>query len=353
MKKLFLFAATILLYVNCFGKIWRVNNNSGITADFTTLQAAHNGANAGDTIYLESSPTSYGSLTASKKIIIIGTGYFLDQNTGLQAFTLTSKVGSITLNGVSSGNPSGGSSGSIIEGLTFEGNTVYVNANDIVIRKNYFGSFNGNSPDWTTGAINIGYNWSVSNTIISQNFACYINNNQPSTGILIMNNFIEYGLAYGEGTTNQCLVLHVNTIAIVKNNIFRRGAVLAYNSNFTNNIMYTGYFSGSGNLISNNLAGVTQFGTSDGNQSNVSMASVFELAGSYDAFYKLKAGSPALGAGYGSTAQNPVDAGMYGGSTPYVLSGIPAIPSIYFFANQPVGSNSDPIDVQIKVRSNK
>jgi len=70
-------------------------------------------------------------------------------------------------------------------------------------------------------------------------------------------------------------------------------------------------------------------------------------------FFKLKAGSPALGAGYGSTAQNPVDAGMYGGSTPYVLSGIPAIPSIYFFANQPVGSNSDPIDVQIKVRSNK
>lgn len=117
--------------------------------------------------------------------------------------------------------------------------------------------------------------------------------------------------------------------------------------------MYVGFYGGSGNLVSNNLANNSQFGTADANQANVDMSTVFVGTGSYDGFFKLKVGSPAIGAGYGSTVQTPVDAGMFGGgSTAYVLSGIPAIPSIYFFANQPVGSNSDPIDVQVKVRSN-
>lgn len=116
--------------------------------------------------------------------------------------------------------------------------------------------------------------------------------------------------------------------------------------------MYNGTLGGSGNLVSNNIGNATQFGTADGNQQNVDMTTVFVGTGSNDGYYKLKVGSPAIGAGYGSTVQNPVDAGMFGGSTSYVLSGLPAIPSIYFFANQPVGSNSDPIDVQIKVKSN-
>ena len=146
--------------------------------------------------------------------------------------------------------------------------------------------------------------------------------------------------------------LNPNTVAIIKNNIFRRGTLTAYNSNITNNIMFLGFLAGSGNLISNNIGSSTQFGSTDGNKQNIDMATVFESTGSYDAYFKLKAGSPAIGAGYGSTAQTPVDCGMFGGSGSYVLSGIPAIPSIYFFANQPVGSNSDPIDVQVKVRSN-
>lgn len=344
MKKFYLFAVTILLCVNCFAKIWRVNNNTGVNADYTTLQDAHNGATAGDTLYLESSPTNYGGLTATKKITVIGTGFFLDQNLNLQAFILTSKVGQMFLNA--------GSAGSVIEGLTFGPSALYVSVNDVVIRRNYFGSINGSFADWNNGSINLGYQAAPNNVIISQNFACTISNGQASTGILILNNFIAMSGYAGEATVSGCLDLNLNTIAIVKNNIFRRGTVTAYNSNFSNNIMYAGAMSGSGNLLSNNLANGTQFGTADGNQANVSMSSVFELAGSFDAYWKLKASSPAIGAGYGSTTQDPVNAGMFGGSTPYVLSGLPAIPSIYFFANQPVGSNSDPIDVQIKVRSN-
>jgi hypothetical protein len=156
----------------------------------------------------------------------------------------------------------------------------------------------------------------------------------------------------GEATTSLSISMHANAVALLQNNIFRRGQVNVNNSTLTNNIMYAGTLTGTGNLISNNLGSSTQFGTTNGNQSNVTMSSVFALTGSTDAAWKLKAGSPAIGAGYGSTPSNPVDAGMYGGYTPYVLSGLPPVPSIYYFANQPVGSSNDPIDVTIKVKSN-
>lgn len=346
MKKLSLLTIlAILISGSCFAKIWRVNNNVGIVADFTTLQAAHNGAVSGDTLYLEGSPTSYGSLTCTKKLSIIGTGYFLDQNLNLQANAAVSKVSGITFNA--------GSAGSSLQGVMLSNSNVIINVNDILIRRNYFGAPNGSNPIYNAQPNLVQLNSNASNIFITQNFCVTIYAPGTSTGILIINNLIAIGTEYGDNnTSSSCLDLSPNCIAIVKNNVFRNGRATIYNSNLSNNIMYTGALVGTGNLLSNNIGNSTQFGTATGNQSGVSMATVFEGTGTFDGAYKLKAGSPAIGAGYGSTAQTPVDAGMYSGSTPYVLSGIPAIPSIYFFSNQPVGSNSDPIKVQVKVRSN-
>jgi hypothetical protein len=84
------------------------------------------------------------------------------------------------------------------------------------------------------------------------------------------------------------------------------------------------------------------------------MATVFVGTGtgiSTDAQWKLKTGSPAIGAGYGSTSQNPIDAGVYGGATAYVLAGQTHMPAIYFFEVQAVGSSTDPVDVSVKVKS--
>ncbi|WP_394772398.1 hypothetical protein, partial [Mucilaginibacter sp.] len=285
------------------------------------MQAAHDGAASGDSVYVESSATSYGGLSCSKKLILIGTGYFLDQNTGLQAFTLPSQVGTLNFNL--------GSNGSIVDGLSIlnQSSINLNNVDDIIIRRNVFtSSFGTNISDYITGAINI--NSTSNNIFILQNFGLKITNNSVSTGILISNNYIADNGAGGDATDGNCISLNTGTVAIIKNNIFRRGTVTAYNSNISNNIMYRGFLGGSGNLISNNIANITQFGTADGNKANVDMASVFELSGSLDGQFKLKTGSPAIGAGYGSTNQNPVDCGMFGGSTPYALSGIPAIPSI-------------------------
>ena len=81
------------------------------------------------------------------------------------------------------------------------------------------------------------------------------------------------------------------------------------------------------------------------------MSDVFAYTGAPDEIYKLKAGSPAIGAGYGSTAGNSIDCGIYSGSTPYVVAGQVNMPAIYYFSNQPIGSNTDPIKVTVKVKA--
>ena len=59
--------------INASAKIWRVNN-TGVPADFTTAQAAINSVSVvnGDTIHLEASGASYGSMNITKQLVIIG-----------------------------------------------------------------------------------------------------------------------------------------------------------------------------------------------------------------------------------------------------------------------------------------
>lgn len=335
-----------------FAKIWRVNNNQGVNANFTTLQAAHDSASIGDTIHIEPSATAYAGITMRKRLVLIGPGFYLGENPNTQANKQTSIVNGLTLYF--------DASGSVIMGLDFNANSVNIYANDIVVRRNKFSSPNGATADWSTGSVQLYYfnssgNPPVQNIIITQNYGLRVDVNYASSGILISNNFISYYAYAGEGTTATSLFVQANAIAIIQNNIIRRGAFSANNSSIINNIMLAGTFSGTGNLVSNNIGNSTQFGTSNGNQSGVDMASVFLGSGtgvSPDGQWKLAAGSPAIAAGYGSTPQNPVDAGIFSGQTPYTLSGIPPVPAVYFFENKPIGSNTDPITVTIKVKSN-
>lgn len=354
MKRAFTLLAllcTLLNSQNTFAKIWRVNNNPGVNADFTDLTSAHSGAASGDTLHIEGSPNAYGGATFTKKLTVLGSGYFLDENTGNQSLLLSSKLNSISFNM--------GSQGSVVMGIDFIGGNISVFTDDIVIRRNKFSSPANGMYDYYTGAINVYYHSdnggiAANNIIISQNFGVKIAINNPSTGVLITNNYIAVEGWQGDQTGGNSFTANANAIVLAQNNIFRRGKVIINNSNFTNNIMVNGFFEGTGNLYSNNIGSGTQFGTANGNQSNVVMTTVFVGAGtgiSSDGQWKLKAGSPALGAGYGSTAQNPIDAGMYSGSNAYILSGMPPMPAVYSFEVQPIGSNTDPIDVKVKVKS--
>ncbi|MFC2138715.1 hypothetical protein ACFLTE_11120, partial [Bacteroidota bacterium] len=80
----------------------------------------------------------------------------------------------------------------------------------------------------------------------------------------------------------------------------------------------------------------------------VDMATVFEGTGSTDAQWQLKAGSPALG--YGT---DDADCGMFGGIDPYVLSGIPPIPAIYYYSAPSSASTATGLPITIRIKSNK
>ncbi|MBS4026996.1 MAG: hypothetical protein KGZ58_00045 [Ignavibacteriales bacterium] len=290
-------------------RVWTVSNNSGDHANFATLQLAHDGANSGDTLYVFGSETVYNSLTLTKKLTIIGTGYFLTQNPNTQARKLNAQASAM--------NFKSGSEGSEVIGMHIgSGNQIFINANNITLKRNYI-----------YGQFIIGKDTLVTNVFVLQNYIEYwssgIEIRNLSRNIFFFNNYIRVSISGYNGRD-----------VGVQNNIVFNG-IFIHSAFVHNNILIDGDVYGENSTVSNNLS-----------ISSSAINTVFVDTGSPDGKWKLKPGSPAIGAGVGG-----VDCGMYGGDNPYVLSGIPAIPSIYFF-NAPIeGGNLLP--VQIKIKSNK
>ena len=77
-----LLLATLLISSISFAKVWRVNNNPGASANFTTANDAMLSSSVldGDTIYFEASNIDYSTFQGVgiyKQLTLIGTGYFL------------------------------------------------------------------------------------------------------------------------------------------------------------------------------------------------------------------------------------------------------------------------------------
>ena len=350
MKKQITLLAAIMLFIatSINATVWRVNNRVNVDADFTTLGAAISGSSANDTLYLEGSPTSYGNAYIYSPVTIIGTGYFLNENDSTQAYKEKSIVGSLYFNN--------GSQGSVVEGLYIDAvNTyvpaygVYINTNDITIRRNYiFGHGNYN---WvhhygiyvvaTYNSLTIEQNWirpyapnSDGSYTHAIHFVAY------TIGSLIQNNIIycdTNGRAIYMGEDNEASSL------IVKNNAIM-GNITTYNSSHYNNILIHGsYTPATNDLNSNNICDLTQYPNENDNQQSVVMSTVFEdYTTNIDNGYILKAGSPAIGSGVLA-----VDCGPFGTNDPYVLSGMPPIPAIFDLEmNQTIGTSTIPVTVK-------
>ncbi len=317
-------------------KIWRVNNAPGINADFNNLQTAHDSANAGDTLYVEGTPFSYGDITCTKKLYLFGPGYFLAENENTSAIKNSAYVNGFIFND--------GSQGTLVCGLYLY-NGLSINTNNINIKRNDIGNI---TVSYNRDSIYIGQNYIRGNLNFYQD--------APSIKtILIVNNIILNGI-----NLNNC-----KSILFVNNHLV--GCINGTESFFSNNIFDENIGCGTGsiadvskqNLFSNNIFKTAGVGSVNGNQANVDLSTVFLVAPtatkpqdvSTDGRWQLKVGSPSKAAGFGSTNEKPVDIGPFGGTEPYVLSGLPPIPSIYFFEHQPIGSNADPLDVRIKVIS--
>jgi hypothetical protein len=267
---------------------------------------------------------------------LFGPGFFLGENENTLAIKNHAHVDGITFNH--------GSQGTLVCGLYLNGG-LSINTNNINIKRNNIGN------------ITLGDN--RDSLYIGQNYirgGCNFYQSAPSIKtILIVNNIILNGIDF-----RNC-----KSILFVNNHLV--GCINGTESFFINNIFDENIGCGYGsiadvskqNLFSNNIFKTNGVGSVNGNQANVDLSTVFLVAPSAtmpqdvstDGRWQLKVGSPAKAAGFGSTNEKPVDIGPFGGTEPYVLSGLPPIPSIYLFDHQPIGSNADPLDVRIKVIS--
>ncbi|NOX90639.1 MAG: hypothetical protein GXO77_16675 [Calditrichaeota bacterium] len=329
-----IFALIILFAATAFAKVWTVDNKSDAVADFTEIQAAHDAAMAGDTIYVYSSGSNYyKTVTVTKKLYLIGTGYFLTENPNTQADPRAAFCKGFIFNS--------GSDGSLLTGFKiWDGyDDVKINADNIIIKRNM-----------VVGSAGFVITPDHSNIIITGN---YISNTTTSGSNRVIDiaancNNIQINNNYLNSNTQYAIRSESSSAIEVWNNVIG-GDVEIHNSLFYNNIMMSGDFSGTNSAsdINHNIGDANQFGTDNGNQANISMNAVFLLSGSTDGHWQLKSGSPAIGAGLSGE-----DTGMFGGTTPYILSGLPAIPTIYFFVAPSSASGTQGLQVQIKAKSN-
>ena len=329
----------ILLIIFCIhninGAVYRVNN-TGADADYTSAQNAHDAASAGDTLYIEASPTSYGNLTISKKIHIFGTGYFLGENMELQASVIPSSFNNIYL--------ASGCDESTIQGLTVlidilvSGNPAF---SDVIISRNYILGGIKFSTSGLVEDIFIMNNYITGNHV---NYSIYTSG-ASNKNLIILNNIFIYGSIYSR------IDLHSQTSAVFINNIFDNYSIATTNCDFQNNILLAPSVANiASNTFSYNICTGTQFPSGNNNQQNVNNASIFvgyPTQGSYtsDNKFELLAASPAEGTGNGG-----VDCGVFGGTQPYILSGIPPIPTIYKFESPNVVTGN--FNITVSTRSN-
>jgi len=328
MKAITLTSIFLALSVAVFATVWRVNPTPGASAHFTTLQAAHDNASvvSGDTLYLEGSVFSAGGIALTKKLTIIGSGYFLNENPQTQYNLLPS-----TINGwVYFYN---GSQGSKVTGCTFLYG-IYIYADGITFERNYF--------NFTSSSYYLYGYTNVSNIAILSNY--FVTSAPTSWSILYFPNTHSNILV-----ANNYLRGYISTSSsfsgVFSNNIFD-GPIYVHNSSLLNNIALNNSTGFTNCVLSHNIGTSTQFGNTNGNQQNVTQSSLFVgLSGnSTDGQWQLKVGSPAIGAGEGG-----VDCGIYDGPYPYILSGLPAIPAIYEL-NAPLMPSST-LNVTLKAKS--
>jgi hypothetical protein len=324
MKKTISLLTLVLITYAAQAKIWRVNNNPGVVADFTTAQAAHNAASAGDIIHLEPSNTDYGSVTCTKPLTWLSIGYFLAENPGLQYAPNTGRVQTFTM------NP--GSGGSV---LSVYCNNIDIHTGSITVERCYI-STNGYGVDIPGGA--------HANIVIKQNYL-FSQARLNGSDVVFTNNICA------------SIVVDPGFSAIIVNNIFSQdgGVATIANSVFQNNIIrgtgFTYNFTTPVNVSYNMTAGAGGIPSGSNNIFNVDMTSVFVNHGAtgtrVDKDYVLKAGSPAVGTGL-----DGVDRGAFGGASPFVLGLQPAIPAVTALT-APGATSEGSIQVVISAKTNQ
>ncbi|MFT3794437.1 hypothetical protein [Flavobacterium sp.] len=328
--------------------VWRVNKNTAYNQwtnhqVFTELQQAINSnvVQTGDTIYVEATAPSEYYLPATitnKKLTIIGTGYFLTQNLGLQHNSNTSRVASITFGPGSSGSSVYGieTTGGAGSGIHFSNNAL----SDITVAR-------------CTGFIEFNNSVSVplNNIRIQQNHVTINFGASNISQLLVTNNYLKV-LEIGElaeGNVAQNVIFtNVNIRGIQFFNNIVLGDIIHQNTNSAANVY-------------NNIFDFAQPAWLVGGNNNFGLPSeyIFSTAlTSTDGRFQVRPANqcPECYQGFPFPTGTGVQIGMFGGNNPqveaYRLSGIPSIPSITNLYGPALAVPSETIPVTISTRTN-
>jgi hypothetical protein len=352
---------SLLLNLQTSAKIWRVNNNPSLSANVlqpsTLFDNVNNATNpeaaSGDSVYLEPSGTAYNAFSVNKtNIVILGYGYFLHENTGLQANTNYARVTSYI-------EFLATSTGSSVSGVAVDGQIYCTNVSNITITRCFIQYLLMNA--YLTNATGIRldkcfvryqlYDQSINAAVTSitvnvENCIFSDTTNNATTGVgfgnkirgLLRNNtFNGCGqiYCYNFYIANNIFVGNTNfgNVTQAGNNIYRNN-ILSYPSNATNAFV-TNTSPNSSNVFAQNMAPVF-VGTPD----NVFVSGstynnrIDKTGSTLEGRFDLKAGSPALLAGesgttFGAATVTTPACGAYGATDPYRKGGFPAIPRIY------------------------
>lgn len=343
-------------------KVWRVNNNSNYDGStkwgsnfggtqsypvFATINQAIGWSSVvnGDTIHIEGSAMNYSGADVLKKLVIIGPGFFLNQNPNVSTNALSASIGDIHFGS--------GSTGSQLIGVYALGNFgINISASDITIKRCRIDR-------------SISFNDGLSNISIVENFFANIDNNTQSA--VLEPNFtpVSY-LVFDNNICKSPLILYSNgataTVQEVNNNTFdcpaisNSPSIYLNTASFQNNILKTAAATVNINNNTNNnvsycvsSSSTGQFGTSNHNIIVTNINSIFVASGTSDGTYQIKDGSVADNSGSDGT-----DRGAFGGApeNSYTLSGLPPIPTIYQIITTGVAGPSG-LPVTIKARTIK
>ncbi len=298
--------------------ILRVSKDATYLPHYSEIQAAIDGSEAGDSIYVY--PGSYGNATIKKEIAIFGVGYFLVENAkeSLTKFVSPTKVGTITFKY--------GSNNSIISGL-YSGRIYCDTVSNINISGNRVNGISLRSSN---------------NIHIHRCYSDEYIDGANSNGVIINNNIIANYIAFDSESSLD-----------IYNN-YSSWEINVSNSNIYNNInncpgsYWNGYrnHSQANCLAKNNIYMTNGFGTAENNNFQSNSEQIYPK-GLINDNYRLTEGSTAIGKGIGG-----VDCGPFGGDDPYCLSGINYIPTISTLNIPNQASNTSGLKLNVIVKSN-
>lgn len=339
MKKLLLSLAVICGVCSAASATtWRINSNPKAKAHFLTLKDAMSSLDvkSGDVLMLD--PGAHESTTINKQVTIVGTGYLLADNKDWKETASASITGYLTLS----------SDGCRVIGVSVS--YISVHADNCEIDRCY-------------GSVGLE---SVANASITNCYLTGISCGSSNPKNYLVSNCIiavdaDEHVDLASGTVKNCVIYgncKSGYLVNVQNAEFYNNIVINTNTAYKveneesvlyRNICTINFNESLGNTFTNNVINIdpeyaSPVYTDNKCVGNVALTDVFAWGEGLERRFMLSADSPAKG-----YATDGSDCGAFGGSTPYVLSGIPQFYPHITEVSIPTNTSDNKLKVTLKI----